>query len=210
MTSQTEIHRSSWILTAWTATQSNKEHQIKSKIWWSKCRAHTLMHADSFLPFVQATLSMSGSAFSSISFPYYCPASAHENLSEMALRACWYSAEVAVSGLPLPMGGGGTMTKRWEEKRGEEEKWGRGEKCVPGVYTASPLCVRRVRLFHFRGSPVDFRTRDKAERFSADGRTQVVHFRVSDCWGWMEAAEGQRLRFGPVWPPFLLHRDASR
>lgn len=96
------------------------------------------MHADA------STLSTSGSAFSSISLPHCSPfASPLENLSETALRACCYSAEVAVSGSPqLPGGERKNRQRRREEREEEEEKRGIRGKCVLRVYTASPLCIQ--------------------------------------------------------------------
>lgn len=75
------------------------------------------------------------SAFSSISLPYSSPFTCPlESFSEMALRVLFCRGCNVWVATIIP--GGGKMKK--EE---EEEKSNIRGKCVPRVYTASPLCI---------------------------------------------------------------------
>lgn len=127
-------------------------------------------HADS------TTLSLSGSAFSSISLPHSPPfTSPLENLNEMALRVCCYSVEAALSGSPqLPREK--EMTKKM--RRGVLE----GSVCLE--FTQWAWCV-------FRSVTVlwAFLIQNEAKFFSAD--------RTCRCWsGFIKPAtvvnEGKR------------------
>ena len=105
------------------------------------------------------------------------------------------------------------MRKKRKERSRSEVEW---RKCVPRVYTASPLCIQERDCFIFRALWCVFRTKPSASLQAGDagpplcagplrrmneGRCRTPLRCVDAGWGPVWA--------GPVWPPFLLCTDTE-
>lgn len=114
---------------------------------------------------------------------------------QTALRVCCYSAEVAVSGSPQSPGGEERKERHKEDekkRRRGEEKWGIRGKCVPGVYTARPLCIQECVCSILWALALCWVlwVRTKPSSSAQTGGAGPWLYLISDCRGWMEMVEG--------------------